>query len=102
MRPRKERLTVTVDRSLIEAANAAVAAGRADSLSAWVNRALAEQAEKERRLAILRELIADYEAEHGVITDAELAAQQRADRRLARVIRGPKRAMRKPRSKKAA
>ena len=39
--PRKERLTVTVDASLVVAGNQAVAAGRAESLSAWVNLALA-------------------------------------------------------------
>jgi hypothetical protein len=102
MRARKERLTVTVDRWLVEAANAAVAAGRADSLSAWVNLALAEQAAKERRLAALAALISEYEAKHGVITDAELAAQQRADRRNAIVIRGSRRPARRPRRSKAA
>jgi hypothetical protein len=100
MKDKKERLTVTVDRSLVEAANAAVAAGRADSLSAWVNLALVEQAAKERRLAALADLVAEYESEHGVMTDAELAAQQRADRRSAVVVRGSKAG--KPRRSKAA
>ena len=102
MRERKQRLTVTVDRPLLDAANAAVVAGRAASLSAWVNLALAEQAEKERRLARLAELIAGYEAEHGVITPAELAARQREDRRNAVVIRGAKKPTRKPRGARAA
>jgi hypothetical protein len=85
---RKERLTVTVDRTLVRAANEAVAAGRASSLSGWVNLALAEQAAKERRLLALSEAINSYEAEFGVISPAELVAQERADRRTATVVRG--------------
>ena len=80
-------MTVTVDRTLVEAANEAVAAGRADSLSGWVNLALMERAAKERRLGALRDAIAAYEAEYGEISPAELAAQQRADRRHALVVR---------------
>jgi hypothetical protein len=87
MKPRKDRLTVTVDHALVEAANEAVRAGRADSLSGWVNRALAERATKERRLAALRDAIAVYEAEFGEISRAEIAAQERADRRGALVVR---------------
>lgn len=83
----KERLTVTVDSELIEAANQAVAEGRAGSLSGWVNLALAERASKERRLRTLAEAIADYEEAFGEITAAELAAQERADRQNATVAR---------------
>src|SRR6267142_1850298 len=88
MSERKERVTVTLDRALVEAANAAVAAGRAGSLSAWVNVALAEHVAKERRLAALSDLLAEYEAEYGEITPAELAMREREDRRKAVVIRG--------------
>jgi hypothetical protein len=88
MSERKERVTVTLDRALVEAANAAVAAGRADSVSAWVALALAEQVAKERRLSALSSLLADYEAEYGVITAEELALREREDRRKAIVIRG--------------
>ena len=84
----KERLTVTVDPELVRAAGEAVAEGRVDSLSAWVNLALAERAAKERRLRALAGAVAAYEREFGGITDAEIAAQQRADRAAARVIRG--------------
>lgn len=101
MSARKERVTVTLDRALVEAANAAVAAGRADSLSAWVNRALAEQVVKERRLAALSRLVAEYEAEHGEITAEELALREREDRRNAVVIRGAAKPARKRRSKAA-
>ncbi len=41
MTPRKERLTITVDPDLVKAGKRAVAAGQADSLSAWVAAALA-------------------------------------------------------------
>lgn len=88
MRILKERLTVTVDPAFVQAGNEAVAAGYADSLSAWVNLALAERSAKERRLRAMGEAVAAYEAEFGVITAEELVAQERADRRSARVLRG--------------
>jgi Arc/MetJ-type ribon-helix-helix transcriptional regulator len=98
MSPTKERLTVTVDPHLLEAANKAVSEGRAESLSAWVNLALADRADKERRLRALGEGIAAYEAEFGVITAEEMAAQRRADRTFARMARGTHRHLRRARS----
>jgi hypothetical protein len=83
----KERLTVTVDPDLVEAASAAVAEGRVCSLSAWVNLALSERAAKERRLRALAGAIAAYEKEFGPIAAAEISSQARADREAARVIR---------------
>ena len=97
MRKRKERLTVTVDRALVQAGNKAVAAGRADSLSGWVNVALVERAAKERRLQSLAEAIDAYEAEFGSISPMELAAQERSDQRSAIVIRGRSQAPRRRR-----
>src|SRR5882724_10561122 len=88
MTQRKERLTVTVDRELIEAASAAVAACRAESLSGWVNLALTERVAKERRLRAMAEALALYEAEFGAISPAELAVQKRTDARSAVVVRG--------------
>ena len=88
---RKQRLTVTVDPQLVEAGNQAVARGEASSLSAWVSRALADRARHDERLAHLRHAIADYEAEFGEITSDELAAQLRADREEAVVVRGQRR-----------
>jgi len=85
---RRERLTVTVDPALIKAGQAAVAAGYAESVSAWVNLALAERAAKERRLAAMRDAIAAYEAKAGEISLEELSAQGRADRESAIVVRG--------------
>lgn len=90
---------MTVDRELVEAANDAVAAGHADSLSGWVNTALRERAAKERRLEALAKAIAEYESVFGEITPEEIVAQERADRTRARVVRGrsnkPSRAKRK-------
>lgn len=90
MTKRKARLTVTVDEDLVAAGNAAVEQGTADSLSAWVNQALAARAARDRRLAAMSDAIAAHEAEFGEITDAEIAAQHRADRTAAIVVRGPK------------
>ena len=88
MTPRKQRLTVTVDPDLIEAGNRAVAAGQADSLSAWVSVALSEKADRDRKLQCLSAAIADYEAEFGEISAEEMVVQRRADREAAVVVRG--------------
>ena len=75
MSTRKERLTVTVNPAFIEAGNDAVAEGRAESLSAWVNAALAERVAKERRLGALTEAIAAYEERFGAISAQEMEEQ---------------------------
>lgn len=85
---RKRRLTVTVDPDLVDAGNAAVAAGQAQSLSEWVNTALLAKTARDRRLGALADAIAAFEQEHGAISADEIAAQQRADRAVAVVVRG--------------
>jgi nucleotide-binding universal stress UspA family protein len=90
MSSRKERLTVTVNPDFIEAGNDAVAEGRAESLSAWVNKALAETVAKERHIAALAKAVAEYEVRFGVISTQELDEQARADREAAVVVRGKK------------
>lgn len=95
-------MTVTVDRDLVEAANEAVAAGRASSLSTWVNAALAERVAKERHLRALAEAVAGYEAEFGVISAAELVAQQREDRRTSIAVREPRKKPARSHRRKAA
>jgi hypothetical protein len=87
MTHRKERLTVTVDPAVVRAGNQAVKAGRAESLSGWVNLAMTELAERERRLQAMQEAVRQYEREFGNISAAELAAQEQADRRNAVVVR---------------
>ena len=84
----KRRLTTTVDEALVRAGLEAVAAGRAASLSGWVNAALARQAETDQRLQAMAEAIATYEAERGEMTVAELTRQERVDRQAATVLRG--------------
>lgn len=103
MSTRKERLTVTVDPEFIAAGNDAVEEGRAESLSAWVNAALAERVARERRLAALAEAVAAYEEQFGVISAQELADQARVDRESAVVLRGNRagRAKTKPRRRAA-
>lgn len=86
----KSRLTVTVDDEALHAAREAVTRGRVESISAWVNSALIEKTARDRRLAALGAAVAEYEAAHGEISDTEIAAQQRADRANAVVVRGRK------------
>ncbi|WP_419838888.1 hypothetical protein [Candidatus Poriferisodalis sp.] len=82
----KRRITLTVDEDLLREAGAAVSAGEASSVSAWVNEAMADKSEHRRRLRALGEAIADYESEFGPITDDEVEqARQRASQRTIRV-----------------
>jgi len=87
MSERKARVTVTLDRELLDIANRAVRAGEASSISSWVNRALSDRAAKERRLRAMDEAIRMYEAEFGEITQEEMDEQRRADRANAIRIR---------------
>jgi Arc/MetJ-type ribon-helix-helix transcriptional regulator len=84
----KERLSASVDAELIAAAQQAVARGRAESVSAWVNDALRMKADHDRRLAALDEFLAAYEAEHGEITAQEMHDAARRARAGAVVVRG--------------
>jgi hypothetical protein len=84
----KARLSATVDADLIAATQAAVAAGEAESVSAWVNDALRLKVEHDRRLRGIDDFIAAYEAEYGEITDEEMDAAYRAARARAIVVRG--------------
>src|SRR5262245_33547647 len=83
----KERLSVTVDADLLTAGKAAVDAGRADSLSSWVNDAMQLRADHDRRMQALDAFIEAYEAEHGEISDDEIAAAKRRTRSRAVVVR---------------
>ena len=76
MSSRKMRLTVSVDRDLITWGRSAVKAGEAASLSAWVNDALAEHTAENRRRRAMDKLLADYQAEFGAFTAAELRASR--------------------------
>jgi len=86
---RKARMTVMVDRVLVEAANRAVASGRASSISTWVNAAMTERATQDRHLCTLAKALATYEAEFGEISNEELTTQQREDQRTCLPVRAP-------------
>ena len=68
----KQRLSTSVDTDLVAVAQEAVAAGQAESVSAWVNEALRLKADHDRRLRALDEFLATYEAEHGEIAEGEM------------------------------
>lgn len=88
MSARKQRLTVTVDSDLVAAAQDEVEAGRADSVSAWVSSAIRERVERQRKLALLAEAVASFEAEFGGIGADEIERQRRVDRERSTVVRG--------------
>lgn len=92
----RERLSATVEPELLEAARAAVAEGRAASVSDWVNDALRAKVEHDRRMAALDEFLAAYESEHGEITEQEIRDATRRTRANAVVVRTPPR---KPRAR---
>ncbi len=63
------RITVTVDQETVRAAEAAVAEGRAPSVSAWVASAMGERARRES----LADVLAEIRGELGPATDEETA-----------------------------
>lgn len=65
----RTRVTVTVQQETVAAAEAAVADGRAPSVSAWVAEAMAERARRES----LAEVLAEIRAELGPATAEETA-----------------------------
>jgi Arc/MetJ-type ribon-helix-helix transcriptional regulator len=86
----KERLSASVDADLVAVAQDAVTQGHAESVSAWVNDALRLKADRDRRLAALDDFIAAFEAEHGEISEEEMAEAARRARGRAVVVRGPR------------
>lgn len=71
----KRRLSVSIDSDLVEAAERSLASGR--TLSAYDSDALRLKLEHDRRLAAMRAFIAEYEREHGEITEDEMRAASR-------------------------
>jgi hypothetical protein len=84
----KQRLSASVDADLIVAAEAAAKRGDAANVSAWVNEAMRLKVEHDRGLADLAAVIADFEAEHGKITNEEIEKATRTARSRAVTIRG--------------
>ena len=85
----KQRLSASVDASLLEAAERAVKRGTAASVSAWVNDALQLKLDQERRLDSLATFMAAYEKEHGEISADEIRMATHKARSRAIVVRGP-------------
>jgi hypothetical protein len=85
----KERMSISIDPALADIGRRAVAEGRARSVSSWVSDALQLQVDHDARLQAIDQFIADYEAEHGEITEDEIAEVRRRDRASAIVVRGP-------------
>lgn len=83
----KRRLSASVDAELLAAGRQAVEEGRYDSLSSWVNEAMRNQWERDRRLRALDEFLAAYESEHGEITEDEIRDATRRARTRAVVVR---------------
>ena len=83
----KQRLSASVDEELIQAAEKAVARGKSESVSAWVNDALRLKLEQERRLEALAAFVAHYEADHGEITVEEMNLAVRSARSRAIPVR---------------
>jgi Arc/MetJ-type ribon-helix-helix transcriptional regulator len=84
----KQRMSASVDAELVAVAQEAVAAGQAESVSAWVNDALRLKADHDRRLRALDEFLEGYEAEHGEISEEEMREAARSARSRAVVVRG--------------
>jgi hypothetical protein len=87
----KQRLSASVDASVLAAAEAAVSEGRASNISSWVNQALHRQAEHDQRMKALDEFLAVYESEYGAIGDDEIRDAGRRARARALVVRGTRR-----------
>lgn len=65
----RRRVTVTIEESAVEAAEAAVRSGLAPSVSSWVASAMTDRAEREH----LADVLADLRHELGPATDEETA-----------------------------
>ncbi len=83
----RQRLSVSIDVDLVDAARTAVNKGRAANLSAWVNEALRRQVAHEARMQALDEFLIAYEAEHGLISEDEIREATRRARSRAVAVR---------------
>lgn len=99
---KRGRLTVSLDPELIEAAEAAVAAGHAPSVSAWVADAMARHSEHQQRLEALAEAIALWEEEFGEITEQDMVDAERKMSERSIVVKDGKVYPPKPRKRKPA
>jgi len=76
-----------VDDDLVRAAEAAAKRGDVPTVSAWVNEALRAKLEQEQRLQALASFVRRFEAEHGEISEADMAQAARRTRARAMTVR---------------
>ena len=88
MKATKQRLSASVDAELLVAAESAARRGEVANVSAWVNDAMRLKLDHDRGLAELARVIADFEAEHGEITEGEMEKAARLARSRAVSVRG--------------
>ena len=83
----KRRLSASIDEDVLAAAEEAVRLGKAPTLSALVERALARDRESEQRQGSWDAYLAMLDEEHGPATDEQVEAEWRALRAGAIVVR---------------
>ena len=88
MKATKRRLSASVEAELLAAAESAARRGEVANVSAWVNDAMRLKLDHDRGLAELARVIADFEADHGEITEAEMEKAARLARSRAVSVRG--------------
>ena len=81
------RVTVTLDPELVRVGNAAVQAGRAESLSEWINTAIATEIDAERRRKSARRALAALSKMHGKMSRKEIDERVAALRAAADRVR---------------
>jgi Arc/MetJ-type ribon-helix-helix transcriptional regulator len=96
----RARLSATIDPELLQAGRDAVAEGRAENLSAWVNEALQRQRQHDQRMRALDEFIERFEREHGVISDREIEEAARRLRARATPVRTEPEPVKPPRARR--
>jgi hypothetical protein len=96
----KRRLSASIDADLLTAAERAVAQGHAPTVSAWVTEAFERQIAHDQRLLAMDRFLAEFEAEFGVITEADIAAATLQTRAEAVVVRARPSASPRPASPK--
>ena len=98
----KKRLSVSVDADLVVAAEAAVKRGASPTLSAYVSSALRARLDDDRRLQAARAAVAEYEAEHGELTEHDMERAYRELQSRAIRVRPGRYSVPKPRGQRAS
>jgi hypothetical protein len=83
----KRRLSASIDAHLLFEAEQAVEAGRAATVSAWVNEAFQQKIDHDQRLLAMDRFLADFEAEFGPISEEDIENATLRTRSAAVVVR---------------